>query len=274
MRAGADRRAGEGAGLVLQHDIGGGDRPVVLGAELDLDHRARGRAGGAEHLVAGHHQLHRRAGLARKRQRERLQIDGGLAAEAAADLGRGDPDVGDVQVQHLGAVGADHELALARAPDLALAVRGRSRRRRRAARCSPGALPWSCSGRSIITSASAKPASRSPRTSWLPLGDVRGLGRLFGQALGEHVRVQQRRVGRHRRLDVDHVRQDLVVDLDQIERRFGDRGGRRGDRGDGVAVVQRLAARHHVQRQVAQVRRRPRRPRIPPTPRFGEDRRR
>ena len=65
-------------------------RAVLLGADLDPDVRARGRAGGAEHLLAGHHHLHRPAGLLRQRERQRLEVDDGLAAEAAADLGRRD----------------------------------------------------------------------------------------------------------------------------------------------------------------------------------------
>ena len=59
-----DRRAREGAGLVLEHDLGRGQRAVLLGAELDLDDRARRRPGAAEHLLAAHHHLDRPAGLA------------------------------------------------------------------------------------------------------------------------------------------------------------------------------------------------------------------
>ena len=54
--------------------------------------------------------------------RQRLEIDDGLAAEAAADLGG---DGADVALRNAGQMrrhGADHELALARAPDRGLAV--------------------------------------------------------------------------------------------------------------------------------------------------------
>ena len=54
------------------------------------------------------------------------QIDQRLAAEPAADLGRGDADIGDVDAEQFCAIGADHELALAAGPDLHLAV-GRGR---------------------------------------------------------------------------------------------------------------------------------------------------
>ena len=55
-----------------------------------------------------------------------------------------------------------------------------------------------------------------------PLGDVRGLGRRRLDARGDHVLVQQRRAALHRLDHVDHVRQDLVVDLDQLQRLPGD----------------------------------------------------
>ena len=123
MQPGPDRRAREGAGLVLEHDLAGGQRAVPLGAELDLDDGARRRAGAAEHLLAAHHHLDRPAGLLRQGQGDGLEIDEGFATEAAADLGRDRADVGDVDAEELGAIGAHHELALARAPDRALLVR-------------------------------------------------------------------------------------------------------------------------------------------------------
>ena len=44
-----------------------------------------------------------------------------------------------------------------------------------------------------------------------PLGDVGRLGRRRLDAAGDHVLEQQRRVGRHRLVDVDDVRQHLVI---------------------------------------------------------------
>jgi hypothetical protein len=34
--------------------------------------------------------------------------------------------------------------------------------------------------------------------------------------------VQQRRIGLHRLLDIDDVRQHVIIDLDQLARLFGD----------------------------------------------------
>ena len=73
--------------------------------------------------------------------------------------------------------------------------------------------------------------------------DVGRLGRLRRHALGEEVVVQHRRIGGHRVLDVDDVRQDFVGDLDQVERLGGDLRRGRGHGGDGVAGVERLVAR-------------------------------
>ena len=59
----------------------------------------------------------------------------------------------------------------------------------------------------------------------------------------------------HRLLDLDDMRQHLVIHLDRRERGVGGgvAGGRHG--GDGVAVIERLAARHGVVGHVAEVRR-------------------
>ncbi len=87
-RAGADRRTRKGAGFEGQPDLGRGDAPVFGGAHLYLDPRARGGAGGAQDFGTAHHHLDRNSGLTRQQQRDRLQVDGGLAAEPAANLGR------------------------------------------------------------------------------------------------------------------------------------------------------------------------------------------
>ncbi len=55
-----------------------------------------------------------------------------------------------------------------------------------------------------------------------PLGDIRRLVRRWLDALREHVVMQDRRVILHRFVDIDDVRQHLVIDLDQIDRLVGD----------------------------------------------------
>ena len=47
-----------------------------------------------------------------------------------------------------------------------------------------------------------------------PLGDVGGRSRRRLDASGDHVLEQQRRIGLHRLVDIDNVRQHLVIDLD------------------------------------------------------------
>ena len=85
------------------------------------------------------------------------------------------------------------------------------------------------------------------------LGDVRGLGRPRLDAVGAQVVVEDGRARLHRVLDVDHVRQHAVAHVDELERLARDRvGGRRHGR-HGMAVVERLLARHDVARDVAQV---------------------
>ncbi len=81
-------------------------------------------------------------------------------------------------------------------------------------------------------------------------GDVtRHIGRLGRGGLDaarNHVVEQQRRVRRHRLVDIDDMRQDLVVDLDQRERLVRDRDAGRRHGGDGVSVIQRLFAGHDI----------------------------
>ena len=64
----------------------------------------------------------------------------------------------------------------------------------------------------------------------------------------------------HRLVDVDDVRQHLVLDLDQRRGLLGDLLGGRGDRGDGVALVERFLARHDVAGDVPEIDRDPLRP--------------
>ncbi len=116
------RRAGEGAGLEFEDTVGGGDRAVLLDADLDPHRRAGGRTGRFEHLVAAHHDLDRAAGFLRQRGCDRLEIDRNLAAKAAADLGRGHSQVADMHAEQLGGDRPHPEMALGRGPDLGLPV--------------------------------------------------------------------------------------------------------------------------------------------------------
>ena len=229
-------------------------RAVLLGPDLDLDDPARGRSGAAEHLFPAHHHLDRPAGFLGHRQGQRLEINEGLAAEPAADLGRDRANVGNVEPEQLGAIGADHELALARAPDRALAVIGIGDDAgmrldiglmHRLGRVAP-------LDRDIGV---AEPGLDVALGERHPLGDVRGPGRLGLDPLGIKVVVQQRRVGLHRLFDVDDVRQYVVIDLDQFAGLLGDRRRDRGDRGHRVPVIERPLAGHAVAREIAEVHR-------------------
>ena len=121
--AGADGSAGEGARLVRQPSARGGEGAVLLGADLHLAPRGGGGAGGAEHFLAAHRHLHRPAGQLREFHRQRLQVDGRLAAEAAADFGRNHLDVAHAFAEHAGGERAHVEGALGATPDGRLAVR-------------------------------------------------------------------------------------------------------------------------------------------------------
>ena len=85
------------------------------------------------------------------------------------------------------------------------------------------------------------------------LGHVGRALRLGLDALRVLVFMQQRRTRLHRLDHVDHVRQHLVFDLDQRQRRARHRLASRSDRRHRMAVIERLFARHHVARDVAEI---------------------
>ena len=87
------------------------------------------------------------------------------------------------------------------------------------------------------------------------LGDIGGRGRLRIDARGEHVVMEDGRALDHRVLDVDDMRQHFVIDLDGRDCGIGDggAGGRHGRHG--MAVIERLPARHRVVGHVLEVRR-------------------
>ena len=86
-----------------------------------------------------------------------------------------------------------------------------------------------------------------------PLRDVRGRGGRRLDAARDLVLEEQRSVRLHRFVDVDHVRQDLVIDLDKRGGFLSDRFADRRDCGDRVALVESLLARHDVARDVPEI---------------------
>ena len=85
------------------------------------------------------------------------------------------------------------------------------------------------------------------------LENIGSLGRLRRHAVGEHIGMQNRCIRLHRLFDIDHMRQHLVIDLDQFERGVGDGGTGCGHGGDGVAVIKRFAVGHDVVREIAEI---------------------
>ena len=136
-------------------------RPSRDGGDLALHDVVAGEAAGDEVLGAVLGPLHRPAGDHRADDRAHVaRIDRHLVAEAAADVGRDDPDavLGDA-----GEVGVERAVGvrrLGRAPEGELLARcGRSRRPRRRSRAAPGARAGRRSPARSSTSARAKTAA-------------------------------------------------------------------------------------------------------------------
>ena len=250
------RRTGEGASLEPEDSVRGDQRAVFLDADLHPHRRAGCRAGGLEHFVAAHHQAHRQAGLLREQRGNRFEIGHGLAAEAAADLRGIDAQVADLHAEDLRGEGAHLEVALAGGPDLGLAIgiTTRDACMRFDVRLMHGrGLELLLDHHIGLGKAGIEVAGHE----FEPLRDVGWPGRRGLDPAREHVGEQQRRIGRHRFVHVDDVRQHFVIDLDQRQRLFGDAGADGSHRGDSVAFIQRLLARQDVACDVPEVHRDP-----------------
>ena len=248
-----DQRARERAALEFQLGLAGGDLAVAPGADLDADARAGRRAGGAENLVPAHHQLHGTAGLARQGERDRLDEHGGLAAEAAADLRGRHAQARGLEAEQRRAGVADHVGALGAYPDLAGAVGaqiGQARVRLDVALVAglgaEGALDHDI-GLGEALGGIAVP-------EMMLLGDVRGLAGLRRDAFREQRVVQDGGIRPHGGLDIGDVGQDLVVHRDERQGFARQPDARGRDGGNGVSVVEGLAARHDVGEHRPQVR--------------------
>ena len=172
---------------------------------MSISAPAAGPRAALQHLLAREHQLDRPAALLRQPHRDRLAVDGDLAAEAAADLERHHLELRLRQPEHAGdhqlgrelalrggphggeAVGIDlghrHlrlQIALVRGVDLDARLRGR----RRLAERARGIAAGDDDARADV--------ARRPRP------------RLH--ALGEDVLVQHGSIGRHGRGDIEHRR--------------------------------------------------------------------
>ena len=111
-----------GAGIGDDTDLDGGQRPIALGAELDLGRHLVARSGAGELLLAGVLPHHRAAELDGGQQAEVLGDHFLLAAEAAADPLGEDVQVAGGDAHHVGELLLDGEGTLAAGPDMPAAV--------------------------------------------------------------------------------------------------------------------------------------------------------
>ena len=248
-RAGGERRARVRAGLVGALPVDRGDRAVALRADADANVRARGRAGALEDLGARHLHLHRAvAALAREQAGQRLHVDRGLAAEAATDLDGVHADLRDRVDEQLRELVAHAEVGLRAHPDVDLAVL--APQRGAVVRLDVALVVHRRVELALDHDLGvAEPGIEVAVRELDALRDVRGaraVGRGAAGAeeakdlLGHDVVVNHRRLGRHRILHVRNGLERLVLDLDQVERVFGDVRVSRGDRRDRVPAVERL----------------------------------
>ena len=237
----ADHAAGKRAAVVGQPGFAGDERAVFLRAEFHAHERAGRRARPFKDLVALHRHLHRPAAFPAEQGGDRLQIDGDLAAEAAADFARHDQALAKSGIcsssaDLLPAV----ERALRGGPDFQPAV----------------FVPHGDGGVRLDVALMHAGRAKLPLDDDIRLleavGDVPFLElemrrrRCVGLSPFlpiESVRrsvVQERRVVLHRVENPGDARQHLVLDLDSCRRFLGHVCVRRRDRRDGVPLVEHL----------------------------------
>ena len=254
-RTGARGRAAIGTRLVIERCGRRHDRAVLLRTELHADLRRRRRAGGAEHLVAGHHHLHRPLRLTRQHHCERLEVDRNLAAEAAADLARCHLDVCGIEAEHRRRGVAHKEGALRARPDVDAAVLVHTRHA--GMRLDVALMAGRRAEHALHDDISRSEAGcEVAALQFEASGDVRRPARLDRRAgLRHEIVVQDRRARFQGPVNAEHRLEHLVVDTHQL--RGGARRRQRGGRHccHSMAVIERLGARQQVVGHVLQVHR-------------------
>ena len=246
----ADRRPWERTSLQLEQPLRRRDRAVFLGADLDGARRTRRRPGCPEHFFARHRHLDRPPGLLRQDQRQRLEINDRLAAEPAADLGWNCRDAALRQAGQVRGYRPHHEVALRTRPDLRRVL---ARHRHETGMRFDIALVHRLGRKAALNDhvGFRETFFDIAELVFQTAGNVRRLTR--GIARRPNEVMQDRRVRLHRVVDVDDVRQHLVLDFDQLAGLLCDRDRRGGNRGHRVPREQHLVLRHHVAAHPAHV---------------------
>ena len=158
---------------------------------------------------------------------EILGVDPELQPEAAANVGRDDPDRLLAEAERLGQLLADEVRDLGRHVDVERARAGSPLREH-------GSRLHRQAGHAVDDEATGHDDVRVGETR---LDVARALRVADEEVRVEHVGVDDRSAGRQRRGDVAHVRQGLVLDLEQVERVLCDVPASGGDADDGLALV-------------------------------------
>ena len=254
--AAGDGGAGESAGFIDQRRLRCGEAPVTSAADLHLDVAAGGGSGAGEDLGAGHGDLDRPTDLAGQRGDHGLQVATTLtlAAEAAADLHWDDVELTNGNAEDSAGVVTQREMALAAGPNR------------------DGIVVIPTSGGRVGLNITLVDLTGVVLTfhdgvgfgeTGLQItqgclevvgyvGTVASVG--FGPPAGTLGRVGQRyqpfvnqgRAWRHGFVGRQHGGQDFPVHVDEGQGLFGQMGRVGGDGGDGMALVKRLLAGHHV----------------------------
>ncbi len=253
-RPGTDERAARiGARLVSQIAFARGDAAVSVGPKFDADIRPGRLSGGREVLGAAHRQLDRpMTALQRQQRRNRLQIRADFAAKTAADFGRDNANAGHRQVEDFGNFAPYPECPLCAAPDGQLS--GRIKERCRVVRLDIALMDRR--GDDFTLNNEGRLAEAALDVALQVLKVVRHIRRhaaFLPHLVRAQLIMQDRRARFHRLAHIGHMRQDFVIDPDETQRLLGNLRAGRADGSDRMTEEERLIARKHILRQIAQV---------------------
>ena len=162
-----------------------------------------------------HHHFDGTTRLARQDQRQRFQVNNGLAAKAAADLGWDGANIAKFRAGQLAGHVAHHEVALTAAPNVGATILANAHQT--GVRLDIALMHGLGFEAALDDDVGRGEAGIAVPQFVLELaGDVRCRCHTRLVADAAHVLVQDGRPRLNRFIDVDHPGQDLVIDLDEL----------------------------------------------------------
>ena len=203
------------AALKAENTLGCGHLAVIGHADLDVHRRRRRRTSGAQDLRPAHHDLHRTIGFARKRKRNGFDKHRGFASKTTTDFRGRHAKLACIHAKQSRAGFLSDEMPLGTAPQFAFAIVPQCRQR---GVWFDVALVGRFGGERAFDHQIRlrEPLFKIAVPAFVVVYDV-GM-HSFWNELGLLAFAYHRRIRLHRFIDVDYMRQDFILDFDQLSR--------------------------------------------------------